>query len=285
MNVKKIRKSLKAESSSKRDVVRSVPMNHPQLKELRKKNILSCGIDRRYEKSYWGMGEEIHSSHLLFYVVDGGVVCNDSIIAKKGELMVCPANRPRYFKTEKQETILVWVHLLKSFNIKKITDDIKVEELDHTLLMFQLMEMLLLETHSASSKSDDSVLHLSNLLLHYVFEKSSLSMYNNDIENKLTYLWLKVSSALDSDWSIKKLADEFKMSESNFHRIVMKIQNKSPMAIVQEMRMERASMLLKTTQLPLDDIADQIGYSNAYTFSHTFLNYSGKRPGRFRREE
>jgi len=66
--------------------------------------------------------------------------------------------------------------------------------------------------------------------------------------------------------------------------LILKLQNKSPMQIVKEMRMERAGSLLRTTQNGLDHIAKQVGYNNAYAFSDTFLKYAGIRPGKFRKK-
>jgi AraC-like DNA-binding protein len=282
MSIKKIRKTCIYRSGILGDSVRCLPMNHPQLSDLVKNQIYSAGIDCRMPNSRWGGDSGL--TYLVFYVLEGELTHElEKVTAKSGDMLMVPFNDEKYFCTGDGGFKGVWFHLAVDFKFPKALNRVVVSTADHCELMACVMERLLSETVSVSPSSNNAVLHLSKLLTYYLFEKSNIATPKSDIEQKLSHLWLKVSSSLEYGWSVKKLSEEMSMSESNFHRKVMQVQQKKPMQIVQEFRMERAISLLKSTGLGLEVIAEKIGYSNAYTFSHTFTKYTGMRPGRFRR--
>ena len=50
------------------------------------------------------------------------------------------------------------------------------------------------------------------------------------------------------------------------------------------LRIEVACRLLRDTDEKIEEIADQVGYSNAPNFSRAFKGVMGVRPAKFRRE-
>lgn len=48
-------------------------------------------------------------------------------------------------------------------------------------------------------------------------------------------------------------------------------------------RLEKIQSLLKSTELPLKEIAAAFNYADIYTFSRQFKRYVGQPPGEFRR--
>ena len=49
-------------------------------------------------------------------------------------------------------------------------------------------------------------------------------------------------------------------------------------------RMTRAQMLLRTTNLPVQDIAEQVGFDSVSNFIHTFAQSAGCTPARYRKQ-
>ncbi|MBR6764378.1 MAG: helix-turn-helix transcriptional regulator [Clostridia bacterium] len=72
------------------------------------------------------------------------------------------------------------------------------------------------------------------------------------------------------------------MSERNFRRQFMAAYHQSPYAFLQELRIEKAGILLTNTTKSLGDIAVQCGFSDLYSFSHCFKKHMGVSPSKYR---
>ena len=54
--------------------------------------------------------------------------------------------------------------------------------------------------------------------------------------------------------------------------------------VLEDVRFEAASQLMTLTELPLDDIADALGYAGVSPFTRAFRRRAGAAPGQWRRE-
>lgn len=54
--------------------------------------------------------------------------------------------------------------------------------------------------------------------------------------------------------------------------------------VLEDVRYEAACQLLNSTQLPLDDVADALGYAGVSPFTRAFRRHTGMAPGQWRRE-
>ena len=75
--------------------------------------------------------------------------------------------------------------------------------------------------------------------------------------------WVRVH--LDQPISIADAARAIGVSERTLQRAVRRTLGTSPVGFVQDLRVERASHLLRTTDLPLELIARKVGYEHANT--------------------
>ncbi|MEO6846110.1 MAG: AraC family transcriptional regulator, partial [Chthoniobacterales bacterium] len=80
------------------------------------------------------------------------------------------------------------------------------------------------------------------------------------------------------------LARQSGLSEPQFRRVFHRALGLSPVNYLRNLRMERACALLKTTDLTLEAIAEQIGYQGASFFVTTFRKQFGIPPGIFRHQ-
>jgi AraC-like DNA-binding protein len=78
------------------------------------------------------------------------------------------------------------------------------------------------------------------------------------------------------------VAAELKLSERSLRRRLMD-EGTSFRLLLQEARQERARLILATADLPLSVAAEQLGYSDAATFSRAFKDWTGVSPGRYSR--
>lgn len=78
------------------------------------------------------------------------------------------------------------------------------------------------------------------------------------------------------------LGAETGLSRAAFARRSKDIVGTSPYAYLTEHRMNSAARLLRDTDLPLDTIAQRVGYTSSYAFAKTFKRAHGTAPGRYR---
>ncbi len=86
----------------------------------------------------------------------------------------------------------------------------------------------------------------------------------------------------DPDFKISHLAEIASMSEKHFRRIFFDVYNKTPYLFLQEFRINKAEILLLNTSKSISDIALQCGFSDIYSFSHSFKKHMGISPSEYK---
>ncbi len=89
----------------------------------------------------------------------------------------------------------------------------------------------------------------------------------------------------DNDLSLELLAEKVNISVSYVSAILKKERNTTFVKYLTTLRMEKAKELLKNPNLKIVDIAESVGYSEAYYFSHSFKKYQGVSPKEYRNNE
>lgn len=79
------------------------------------------------------------------------------------------------------------------------------------------------------------------------------------------------------------VAQQLHMSDRTMRRHLA-IEGVSFQEILNALRYEQAQLALMMTQLSIQDIARQLGYSDASNFGHAFRQWSGMSPRQFRRQ-
>lgn len=82
--------------------------------------------------------------------------------------------------------------------------------------------------------------------------------------------------------SIHQLAAEVGYSTDHFTRTFKKIMGCSPKQFLVNARIEKAKHLLVESELSIKELADQLGYCNAYFFSRQFKSVTGRVPTEYR---
>ncbi|RPD42619.1 AraC family transcriptional regulator [Chitinophaga barathri] len=115
------------------------------------------------------------------------------------------------------------------------------------------------------------------------YRKEDTSIYHRDY---LTYKKVKdyISENIDKKLSIQILANRFGIQPTQLRRGYKKIFHHHLADYIRELRLERARKLLEKTELPVHEIAWEVGYESAAGFSRVFSNYYKLSPKDFRRE-
>ena len=91
-----------------------------------------------------------------------------------------------------------------------------------------------------------------------------------------------IHDTLGQDLSLAALAKEAAMSPFHFSRAFKRATGKSPLQFVLAERLAHARLLLRTTALPIAEIAHRTGYGDVSRFSKHFKRQFGATPGAIR---
>jgi transcriptional regulator GlxA family with amidase domain len=91
-----------------------------------------------------------------------------------------------------------------------------------------------------------------------------------------------IQGNLNSDLAVPTLAERCFMSERNFSRVFAKEVGETPASYVESLRLERARLLLETTEHQLDQIASECGFGTVETLRRTFARRLHASPSDYR---
>jgi transcriptional regulator GlxA family with amidase domain len=92
----------------------------------------------------------------------------------------------------------------------------------------------------------------------------------------------RMDAASHEDWPVRRLARVSGVSEAHFARSFKQAFGVPPHRYLLTRRIERATALLRDTDLPITEIAFQTGWESLGTFGRTFRDVTGESPGAIR---
>lgn len=160
-----------------------------------------------------------------------------------------------------------------------VDDDPEVYDNRPTLLTFKKKNE---ELSSAHYLETNGILRV--LLSRFMKEEKNNSSKNNTSYN-LSLVASHISENLHLDLSVSELASYCHLSTDYFSRVFKEVFGMRPNMYMQSKRIERAQLLLLTTNYSLKQIAEKVGLENISYFSRVFKKHVGKTPGNFRKEQ
>ncbi|WP_096200774.1 helix-turn-helix domain-containing protein [Bacillus sp. FJAT-45350] len=103
-------------------------------------------------------------------------------------------------------------------------------------------------------------------------------------DSRLQYLFHYISDHLSEKLSLNTLAKQVYLSESHLSLLFRQNVNISPMEYVRQVRMQKARELLLTTNLPLKEITEIIGFDGQSQLSRAFRQATGLSPSIYRQK-
>jgi transcriptional regulator GlxA family with amidase domain len=91
-----------------------------------------------------------------------------------------------------------------------------------------------------------------------------------------------MDAASHEDWPVHRLARVSGVSEAHFARSFKEAFGVPPHRYLLTRRIERATALLRDSDMPITDIAFQTGWGSLGTFGRTFRDVTGESPGAIR---
>lgn len=126
------------------------------------------------------------------------------------------------------------------------------------------------------------------LIVHVIELLVLLYRFENDIHerwlpsNRLEPVMLHIRSNYNQSISLEQAASMVYMSPSHFHRLFKQFTGQTFMEYVQNVRIEECCMLLRTTSLKVQDIANRVGYHDMPYFHSLFKRKMGVTPRAYR---
>ncbi|WP_194459854.1 GlxA family transcriptional regulator [Bradyrhizobium sp. CCBAU 53421] len=91
-----------------------------------------------------------------------------------------------------------------------------------------------------------------------------------------------VRRSLKAPFSLRDLAKQTGTTTRTLNRRLVLATGLSPMRFVQKIRVDAALHLLQTTRLPLEDVAEEVGFDDTSALYRLIRRHTGKSPGKFR---
>lgn len=95
----------------------------------------------------------------------------------------------------------------------------------------------------------------------------------------------RMDAASHEDWPVPRLAAVSGVSEAHFARAFRQAFGAPPHRYLLTRRIERASALLRDTELPIIEVAFATGWNSLGTFGRVFRDITGESPGALRARE
>lgn len=141
---------------------------------------------------------------------------------------------------------------------------------------------------STLSDENSRMMVIQSIVSHYLSLIPPEQFYQSErdsLDPRIAHAVAIMENGLSAPLSVTELCRQVGMSRNNFYRLFLKETKKTPNFFRYELRMLRASWLLRYTNESIDEIAQETGYADRYHFSKAFRAFFQTPPIRYRERE
>ena len=128
---------------------------------------------------------------------------------------------------------------------------------------------------------NESLARLLLVLFSNLYREQPVELRNDPLQNVQAYIHKHYADRL----SLEDLASIAGFTPNYLSRRFKLRYGTTPITYQHRLRIQAASNLLLTTEEPLKEIADRVGFNDIYFFNRMFKKYKGAPPGQFRKSE
>ncbi len=114
------------------------------------------------------------------------------------------------------------------------------------------------------------------------FRLTVFNYMKKGMDNIIERCVLIMKEHLHENLTLDELAKKAHVSASYLSALFKQKTHYSPMQLYTSLKIQKASQLLKVTQTPIKQIAEEMGYPDQYSFSRSFKQVMGTSPKQFR---
>jgi len=236
--------------------------------------------------------EEGTDAYILFYCVSGKgtiEIEGEQRVLHTNELICIPKHKTHlYYADEEEPWSIFWVHFkgentrffpLESSHVVTL---ISLRAQNRLTFLFDLLFRVLERNYTLGNFIYISQVLQMILAEVYFREKSDeVSSSNKHVTTMIRYMYKRLHQTL----TLEELAAEFDFSKSYINAIFRSCTQHTPIDFFIQLKMQEACKLLKSTDLGVNEIAFQLGYSDPYYFSRAFKKTLGISPSAYRKSD
>ncbi|WP_017446529.1 helix-turn-helix transcriptional regulator [Gayadomonas joobiniege] len=246
--------------------------------ELESLNIHLSGIS--HLRGHYKVGRISPYTHSLFYCNDGEIsvtMNQQTLIARKGQIIVIPAGQSFLLELQADYWEMAWFALDDTANWQSFHNLAPgIHSCANGKQIFHLLGHLYYE--SSAELRAPSI----KLLAHYLNQTFNATPISEEIA-KLKQLRRDIEKSLHYDWTVETMAQTIHYSSPHLHKLFKRHFQLSPIQYLIKLRMQRAKYLLTNSQWSIQQIAEQVGYSDVFNFAKRFKKSVGLAPGQYRK--
>ena len=254
-----------------------------------------CGIEQGIPG--FGYKYEVLKNSVIHYITKGyGVFkINDEVYnLKQGDIFILlKGMKVEYMASIDEPWEYYWIGFSGSkaneyLNRSSIIDSYAVSCKENSTIPNIILNMCEISKTYNPSCSDD-ILLLKELysLLYAIIEEFPKPFEHKDKELH-TYIQEAINfinSNYMNSITVHEIADHVNLSRSYLYKMFIKNLKISPQKYLINLRMYKATLLLKNTKIPIGEVASKVGYSDSLLFSKTFSKYFSMSPLNYRNNQ
>ena len=250
--------------------------------------LITCG--HFYTGSSYHITREHYSGFLLYYIAGGQLTIRyqgETVVAKAGQLALLDLSLPHEYYSEEGSEFL-YLHL-DGVNIRQIWETICREQggfLFHSPRADQVRAVIFEIVCAFRDDQLPNEVRLSEKLYGALTaclegcadDGGSLLAEDSPVYAAVQYIRKHYRDSL----TLEDMARQANLSKYHFTRLFKRSCGCTPHEFLILTRLNRAKHLLTTTDLPISQVAREVGYRSVTTFSNAFADRVGISPTRFR---
>lgn len=276
------------------DIVRIPSLCHEDLmpcgalaaQPLQERGVRLCGVSRLVSGYEIGQIHPLHHTVLFCLAHEARLFVDEQdTVLRPGEMAILPAGLRHYYAPQGQSWHMIFFHLSPTAYWNCVERaGVTVRTSCDTVEMAQAIEGLVAEELRGESRI--ASLH-AELALAYLERELGRNegMEESALRRRFSQLWREVSLDLRAEWPLEVLAQRASLSMSSLNRHCKRLFGMPPGQMVTTLRIRQAEALLRTTSMPVYQIAAAAGYENQFAFSVAFKRATGHPPTHCRQSE
>jgi AraC-like DNA-binding protein len=120
-------------------------------------------------------------------------------------------------------------------------------------------------------------------LLHYVNDQLSAQRQESEVEKAIRASAMYIEQYYNNRIDRDMLARQVSLSSSYYSVLFKQYMGCTPVQYITRVRMDKAMQLLKESNLPVSEVARQVGFEDALYFTRVFSHSLGLTPRAYRK--
>lgn len=264
-------------------------------KENFEMNLDECGIEQGIPG--FGYKYEVLKNAVIHYVSKGKgtfKVNNKIFNLKQGDIfIILKGMNVEYMASMDDPWEYYWIgfsgsNSIEYLNRTSIIDSYVVTCTEDSKIPNIILNMCDISKNYNPSSSDDIVLLRELYSLLYTFIKEFPKEFEYKDKELHTYIQDAINfinSNYMNSITVNEIANHVNLSRSYLYKMFIKNLKVSPQKYLINLRMYKATLLLKNTKLTIGEVANKVGYTDSLLFSKTFSKYFSVSPLNYRNKK